>query len=198
MMTLLLLVLVCAALLSAGAISAFVLGLYVSTKKIPRTATLRVGFLHPDFGIGGAENLVVNAMIALQQRGMRVTMFTAHHDVTHCFEETRGDGPLARCIRVHGDWLPKTVVGKLYAACAVVRMLYVTLVIALQYANDVDVFFVDQVSISIPLLRLLGKPVLFYGHYPDKLLCIKTGSMWKELYRMPLDTLEEITTGMHS
>lgn len=155
---------------------------------------LRVGFLHPDFGIGGAENLVVNAAVALQQREVHVTIFTAHHDVDHCFEETRGHGPLAAHVRVHGDWLPRTILGKLYALCAVMRMLFVTLYIAVFYIDDVDVFVVDQVSISIPFLRALGKPVLFYGHFPDKLLCIRSGTLWKRLYRVPLDFLEEITT----
>lgn len=156
---------------------------------------IRVAFLHPDFGIGGAENLVVNAALALQNKGALVTIYTAHHDVTHCFEETRGDGPLAKGVRVYGDWLPRTIVGKLYAACAMLRILYVTLVIALVHAEEVDVFFVDQVSVSIPFLRALAKPVLFYGHFPDKLLSTNaSGSRWKEAYRVPLDWLEEITT----
>ncbi|EGZ16004.1 hypothetical protein PHYSODRAFT_316113 [Phytophthora sojae] len=175
---------------------AFVRGLSCSVPRAARGETkgLRVGFLHPDFGIGGAENLVVNAAVALQQRGAHVTVFTAHHDVNHCFEETRGDGPLAAHVRVHGDWLPRTILGKLYAFCAVVRVLLVTLCVAVYYINDLDVFVVDQVSISIPFLRALGKPVLFYGHFPDKLLCIRSDSPWKRLYRVPLDYLEEITT----
>lgn len=97
-------------------------------------------------------------------------------------------------MRVHGDWLPRTILGKLYAFCAVVRVLLVTLCVAVYYINDLDVFVVDQVSISIPFLRALGKPVLFYGHFPDKLLCIRSDSPWKRLYRVPLDYLEEITT----
>ncbi|KAJ0408033.1 hypothetical protein P43SY_000237 [Pythium insidiosum] len=159
-----------------------------------RHDALHVGFLHPDFGIGGAENLVVNAALALQRKGVRVTIFTAHHDVSHCFEETRGDGPLAHHVRVFGDWLPKTIAGKLYAFCAVLRILYVTLVVAIFYRHEVDAFFVDQVSVSIPFLRFLGIPVLFYGHYPDKLLVVHSGSRLKNLYRAPLDALEEITT----
>lgn len=185
---------------------AFVCGFFTSTKKKKASASgtattdddkkpLRVGFVHPDFGIGGAENLVVNAMLALQKKNVQVTMFTAHHDVSHCFEETRGNGPLAKRVKVYGDWLPKTIFGKLYAFCAWMRVLYVTLVIGFLYANELDAFFVDQVSISIPLLRYFGKPVLFYGHYPDKLLSIKSGSVLKRLYRWPLDFLEEITTG---
>ncbi|TMW56395.1 hypothetical protein Poli38472_006405 [Pythium oligandrum] len=186
-----------AVLTLVGIAYAFVAGLRCSTKrrdgKAP-SSPLRVGFLHPDFGIGGAENLVVNAAIALQKKNVHVTVFTAHHDVSHCFEETRGDGPLAKCIRVHGDWLPRTILGKLYAFCAILRILYVTLVITFVYANEIDAFFVDQVSVSIPFLRFIGKPVLFYGHYPDKLLVIQSGSKLKHLYRLPLDTLEEVTT----
>jgi hypothetical protein len=94
----------------------------LSARRPPANRPLRVAFIHPDFGIGGAENLVVNAAIALQKKGVQVTIFTAHHDVTHCFEETRGDGPLAACVRVHGDWLPKTIFGKAYAFCAVLRV----------------------------------------------------------------------------
>lgn len=186
---------------------AFVIGFFCSTKQKKKATAagegdssnakqpnLRVGFVHPDFGIGGAENLVVNAMLALQKKGVTVTMFTAHHDVSHCFEETRGSGPLAKCIKVYGDWLPNTIFGKLYAACAWVRVMYVTLAIGFLYSSEIDAFFVDQVSISIPVLRYFGKPVLFYGHYPDKLLSIKSGSLLKRLYRWPLDFLEEITT----
>ncbi|DBA04080.1 TPA: hypothetical protein N0F65_009427 [Lagenidium giganteum] len=186
-----------ALLLGACLTVLFLIGLSTTIKPSGKASSkkpLRVGFVHPDFGIGGAENLVVNAALALQKNDVLVTVFTAHHDVNHCFEETRGDGPLAKCVRVHGDWLPKTIAGKFYAFCAILRIMYVTLVIAVRYAGEIDVFFVDQVSMSIPFLRCLGKPVLFYGHYPDKLLCVKRGSALKRLYRLPLDTLEEVTT----
>jgi len=58
------------------------------------------------------------------------------------------------------------------------------------------VFFVDQLSAGIPLLRLLcsGPRVLFYCHFPDKLLA-KPGSILKTLYRIPFDTLERWSTG---
>lgn len=35
---------------------------------------LRIAFLHPDLGIGGAERLIVDAAVALKQRGHDVTM----------------------------------------------------------------------------------------------------------------------------
>jgi alpha-1,3/alpha-1,6-mannosyltransferase len=79
-----------------------------------------------------------------------------------------------------------------------------------------DVFFVDQQSVSVPLLRLLtGTPVVFYCHFPDKLLSggwdisdssnglvdLKHGAgkqqvgLLKRVYRWPIDKLEEVTTG---
>lgn len=60
--------------------------------------------------------------------------------------------------------------------------------------GDFDVIFCDQVSHCVPLLRLSGKPVLFYCHYPDKLLCTKRESLIKRLYRAPIDWIEELTT----
>lgn len=37
---------------------------------------------------GGAERLIVDASLALQQRGHAVEIFTSHHDPKHSFEET--------------------------------------------------------------------------------------------------------------
>ena len=54
---------------------------------------VRVVFVHPDLGIGGAERAVVDAALALKSRGHSVTFLTAHHDPSHCFQETR-DGTL--------------------------------------------------------------------------------------------------------
>lgn len=49
---------------------------------------VRVVFLHPDLGIGGAERLVVDAAVALKAQGCCVQIWTAHYDPTHCFSET--------------------------------------------------------------------------------------------------------------
>ena len=58
-----------------------------------------------------------------------------------------------------------------------------------------DLIFVDQVSHSIPLLkRFSPKKVLFYCHYPDMLLSPPGGTL-KKLYRAPLDSYEEYSTG---
>lgn len=49
---------------------------------------VRVVFVHPDLGIGGAERLVVDAAVALKSQGCSVQIWTAHYDPTHCFSET--------------------------------------------------------------------------------------------------------------
>ncbi|XP_020712270.2 alpha-1,3/1,6-mannosyltransferase ALG2 isoform X2 [Athalia rosae] len=57
-----------------------------------------------------------------------------------------------------------------------------------------DVVFCDLVSVCIPVLRLYIPHVIYYCHHPDQLLS-PPGSQWKSLYRVPLNYLEEITTG---
>ena len=46
-------------------------------------------FFHPDLGIGGAERLVIDAAVGLQDIGHKVTIFTSHCDSGHCFDEAR-------------------------------------------------------------------------------------------------------------
>lgn len=70
-----------------------------------------------------------------------------------------------------------------------------------------DVYIVDQQSVCVPLLRLLtGTRVVFYCHFPDKLLSggwsfgedkveRTQGGLLKRAYRLPIDKLEEWTTG---
>lgn len=52
-----------------------------------------VAFIHLDLGIGGAENLIVNAAKGLARRNHDVTVFTSFHDPTRSFKETT-DGTL--------------------------------------------------------------------------------------------------------
>jgi alpha-1,3/alpha-1,6-mannosyltransferase len=62
-----------------------------------------------------------------------------------------------------------------------------------------DVIIVDQLSACIPFFRLLypKAKVLFYGHYPDRLLAKQESGLRKyvkKLYRIPFDTIEEWST----
>ena len=152
---------------------------------------VRVVFIHPDLGIGGAERLVVDAALALKRKGHEVQFFTAHHDPSHCFSETC-DGQLeVTCV---GDWIPRSLFGKFAAFWAYVRMIYVALYLVLLSGVVYDVVFVDQISACIPFLRLKNSKILFYCHFPDQLLTQRK-SFLKTVYRYILDNLEERTTG---
>ena len=60
-----------------------------SASAVTRRRRLGIWFIHPDLGIGGAERLVVDAAVGLQQLGHRVAVFTSHCDRSHCFDEAR-------------------------------------------------------------------------------------------------------------
>eukprot|EP00164_Ancoracysta_twista_P012409 GFYU01019463.1.p1 GENE.GFYU01019463.1~~GFYU01019463.1.p1 ORF type:complete len:341 (+),score=33.70 GFYU01019463.1:49-1071(+) len=151
---------------------------------------LRILFTHPDLGIGGAERLVVDYAMALQDCGHDVTIYTSHHDPSHCFSETK-DGSLD--VKVRGDFLPRHIFGGLAIVFAILRSLY--LACCLLFSNEKpDIIISDQLSVSIPLLRLMGAKILFYCHFPDKLLTTRT-SLLKTMYRYPIDAVEEWTTG---
>ncbi|KAG0197373.1 Alpha-1,3-mannosyltransferase-like protein [Mortierella sp. GBA30] len=148
--------------------------------------------------VGGAERLVVDAAVGLQDLGHKVVMYTSHHDPSHCFEETR-DGTLT--VRVGGNTIvPRTLLGRFYIICAILRNLHLALTMVLFNNNladkeKFDVILVDQLSVSIPMLRWTGAKIFFYCHFPDKLLS-KRESLLKKIYRLPVDLIEELTTGM--
>ncbi|WWC59352.1 uncharacterized protein I303_101904 [Kwoniella dejecticola CBS 10117] len=187
---------------------------------------LRIGFIHPDLGIGGAERLVVDAAISLQNLGHEVVMFTSRHDPKRCFEETR-DGTLK--VHVLGSSIPRTLTKAfpLTIIFSILRSLLLAFLLVMSilwpepavFFNPLsplkpfDIFIVDQQSVSIPFIRLLtGTRVVFYCHFPDKLLSggwtinldaqqgqekiiRKKVGLMKRVYRWPIDKLEEFTTG---
>ncbi|ESO07213.1 hypothetical protein HELRODRAFT_110729 [Helobdella robusta] len=154
---------------------------------------VRVVFVHPDLGIGGAERAIIDAALALKSRGHEVKILTAHHDVNHCFEETR-DGSLS--VLVVGDWLPRSFWGRFYALFAYLRMICIACYLVFFSGLSPDLIFCDQISACIPVLKLMKKSkVLFYCHFPDFLLTDRK-TLLKKLYRVPIDWLEEKTTGM--
>ncbi|KAF5979367.1 alpha-1 3 alpha-1 6-mannosyltransferase [Fusarium coicis] len=158
-------------------------------------------FFHPDLGIGGAERLVVDAAVGLQERGHRVVIFTNHCDPKHCFDECR-DGTLD--VRVRGHWLiPMSILSRLTILCAILRHVHLLIHIALSgelQALRPLAFIVDQLSAGLPLMRYIApaSPILFYCHFPDLLLAQGRESALKRLYRRPFDWLEEWTMGFAS
>jgi len=76
----------------------------------------------------------------------------------------------------------------------------------LQQLPDPDIFVIDQLSTVTPLIRwILLRRVVFYCHFPDKLLSggmvasadgdLPKENIIKRVYRVPINILEEITTG---
>ena len=157
------------------------------------TQRLRVAFVHPDLGLGGAERLVVDAALELQARGHGVAIFTATHHRAHTFADTL-DGRID--VRERGALLPARVAGRAQALCTATRVAW--LAAALASAREAyDVVFADVVPFALPLLRaaraagvLPGRPQLvYYCHYPDQLLAPARRGAYRA-YRAPLDALE--------
>lgn len=125
------------------------------------------------------------------RQGHSVSMWTSHYEPERAFAETRTG---AFDIQVHGDWIPRQLFGALHILFALARNTWLAVAAAF-LAGPVDVFICDQVSICVPILRMLRPDarVLFYCHHPDLLLTSRK-SILKRLYRLPFDVLEELTT----
>ncbi|KAJ5653885.1 hypothetical protein N7490_000888 [Penicillium lividum] len=181
-------------------------------------APSNVVIVHPDLGIGGAERLIIDVALALQNRGHRVTIYTSHRDKNHCFDEAR-DGTLD--VRVRGNTIfPAHVFGRLHIFMAALRQLHLTVSLLSELgARDTpsgtasdktaenneaqdDIFIVDQLPACVPFLKTFGRAqkshcqrILFYCHFPDQLLARRDegGSLLrleKQLYRYPFDWFE--------
>lgn len=154
---------------------------------------MRIGFYHPDLGIGGAERLVIDAALGLQDLGHDVTVYTSHCDSNHAFEEAR-NGKLKVC--VYGDFLPTSIGGRCKILCAIARQAYLILRTSL---HAYDAYFVDQLSAGILLLQFRPGRILFYLHFPDMLMS-RDEVGWlakvKTPYRLPFDLLERWSTRM--
>lgn len=146
----------------------------------------RVAIIHPDLGIGGAEQMMVNIALALKGAGHTVRIFTPYHNPSHAFKETT-DGTLN--VEVVGNFWPRALWGRCIALCAYIRMLLASLFVVL-YAGSYDYILVDQVSAVLPILRISTAKVVFYCHFPDKYLCTDRKSSAKNAYRKVLDGLE--------
>ncbi|KAL4998715.1 hypothetical protein BDV10DRAFT_166675 [Aspergillus recurvatus] len=177
----------------------------MAEKQPPQTANVTI--IHPDLGIGGAERLIIDVALALQNTGHKVTVYTSHRDKSHCFEEAR-DGTLD--VRVRGDKLfPPSIRGRFVVLLAILRQVCLAFELlgeAARMKNEEadQVFIVDQVPACVPLLKILGprwfaskskQRILFYCHFPDQLLARRDGGsalmrLLKGLYRHPFDWFE--------
>ena len=201
-----------------------------------------VVFLHLDLGIGGAESLVLNLAKATlpsqenldldessarhhdrRSKGCDVSIYTTHCSPSHCYDEVKPpNGALAPFVRIRGSWLPRKFIFGGTALCSSIRMLYLTYRAAAENPNA-SVFVVDVLPTGVPYLVNYCKfsaGVLFYCHFPDKLLTrdtvngeevasrsqqalpdrnvmipllFKCFSITKAIYRFAMDAIEEST-----
>jgi alpha-1,3/alpha-1,6-mannosyltransferase len=146
---------------------------------------LRVAFVRPGLGIGGAERLVVDAALELDARGHEVTLYVGDRQEAQLDEVRAGR---VRVVAV-GRRLPAHVAQRLRAPAAILRAAWAAR--ALGRARPApDVVVVDLVAHVIPLLRrLVRAPIACYCHFPDLLLAPRRRGLYA-LYRFPLDRLE--------
>ena len=174
-----------------------------SLKKDDDKRSRQVIFIHLDLGIGGAEQLVINLALASLNNKDKVSIFTTHCSPTHCFNEVKPNGILHPSLHVYGEFIPPSLYNFGTALFSTLRILYLTLVAIWMYP-DADVMVLDVLPTSIPLLRLFHKaPILFYCHFPDKLLTRDTvngisisqskKSSLRKLYRFVFDVIEKYT-----
>jgi len=176
--------------------------LTMSTTSIP----LQVVFVHLDLGIGGAEQLVLSLAKASLDAGHDVQLVTAHCRQNHCFDIVKKpDGELSERVHVWGHLIPSSVLKMGTALCSSVRLAYLCHWTTRVFPHA-DLVVLDVLPTPIPLL-LPYTSVLFYSHFPDKLLTRDTvngeiivggqeRSVAKQWYRHVLDALEEGTMGL--
>lgn len=149
------------------------------------TATLKVAFLHPDLGLGGAERWLLDTALGLRDHGHRVVIHTRVRPGQRVFEAML-DGRLE--VRLtHG--VPDQLAGRLRAPLAVLHMAHMARAMARDRMRP-DVVVVDLVAHVVPLIRrLLPAPVVYYCHFPDRRLAPRTRGFYRP-YRWLMDRFE--------
>jgi alpha-1,3/alpha-1,6-mannosyltransferase len=169
---------------------------------------LQVTFLHPDLGIGGAERLILDAMLACQKEEEKGKTTKGKFDariVTNFFDPERcfPDALNMEVIVAGSSLVPRHILGKGHVLFASARM-FLAAIWAAVFLADTDVFVVDQVSLAmLPLRILTPRKVFFYCHFPDQ-LCdptrmvgnpnqIVSRSLIRRGYRYVFDSIEAAT-----
>lgn len=205
--------------------------------KMEKITPPHVVIIHLDLGIGGAESLVLNLAKATLPADHNIYMtdngkgefptsefgtlsiYTTHCSPTHCYDEfcsqsrrqTKSVGSLASYVHVRGAWIPRSFRLGGTALCSSLRMLYLTHR-AYKENPGGNIFVIDVLPTGVPYLVDFCHAkagVVFYCHFPDKLLTRDTGnhdknkSLWKtstfflflvrlrRAYRWVMDGLEE-------
>jgi alpha-1,3/alpha-1,6-mannosyltransferase len=179
-------------------------------KEKKRQEVHHIVFIHLDLGIGGAEQLVLQLATASQNLGYQVDIVTTRCDQDHCFASVqRPNGQLSSCVYVYGRWIPSNIMGVGTAFMSTLRMLYITYqVIRQNHHQTAHVVVMDVLPTSIPLVLkwMSSAGILFYCHFPDKLLLQRNQQqllkqqrgilVFQQWYRTILDAMEESTMAL--
>lgn len=96
-----------------------------------------------------------------------------------------------------GDWLPRSFLGSFHLLFAAIRVIYIGIYLTILSLNGLfycDVLIADQITFHLPILKLCTPRILFYCHFPDKLLAPKKEGekrILRALYKKFLDWAEE-------
>jgi len=147
---------------------------------------LKIAFIHPDLCIGGAERLIIDTAIDMQNMGHKVVIFTSRYSNDYCFKNLQY---VNINIREYGGKLPLNVKGRLRAPCTILRMTYISIALLLSKYSP-DIVFCDIVPHILPLIRFFSKSkIIYYCHYPDSLMT-PVRNIFYNIYRYPIDKLE--------
>ena len=143
-----------------------------------------------------------------------IKIFTTNCNPNHCFDVVKphpNQGILYNNLYIYGTFIPNTILGYGTALCSTIRMLYLCFIILFFYNGDndndtIDVIILDVLPTPIPFIKWINPccKVLFYCHFPDKLLIRgnnkKSSSsdnsiknVIRYLYRYIFDFIEEYT-----
>ena len=156
-----------------------------------RTSSKNVFFFHPDLGIGGAERLVIDAVMGLSEfHECKSTIVTTNLDPSRCFDEvkpklqdknmnddddfnlTRPNGRVVNInpeVIVCGQNMPRAIQGRFVRLCKTLSMTW-ALVWTAYSCPSVDAIIIDQLAFAVLIARLLfgsKVPIAFYCHFPD-------------------------------
>ena len=126
-----------------------------------------IAVFHTKMIIGGGERLLIDMTKALQAEGNKVTIFVNEHNKNKCFEETINGTVKVEEIKTI---FPESIFGHLSHICQIIRFLIIILKVLFFNPQKFDLVIVDEHPFAIPLIRLFRKKVIYYMHYPVKLV----------------------------
>ena len=115
---------------------------YILYLLMKNKGNLRIAFLHPDLGLGGAEQLVINLALSCKNLGHYVKIFTPSFDPKRAFSQTT-DGTLD--VEVQGNIFPRRIFGKCQAICEYIRVLIAALYLIL-FGGHFDIVVCDHLD----------------------------------------------------